>query len=325
MPVSSLAFRQLKPVYAFSQSGTRATYAGHPVHQLGLLAGGRAMSDQSRRADQKPGEVRSVRAPDGARIEYEVVGTGPPLVMLHGLLASRFAFSRQRTEFADHYRLIMLSARGHDGSDTIVPANYGLGLSDVDDLRAVLDAEQLECVNLFAHSSGGATAFVFARQSPERVARQVLLEPTLLALLPAGNLAQTVAENESVVAVGESKGPEACMRAAIALAAGEAWTKLDEATQTKRLRGMASIAPMVGPHLRGLGQLPMKDTDVLDLRPPTLLLYGADSFPWEALIADRIRALRPDLRVVTVDKAAHNLHRDRSDIVNAEALAFLAA
>jgi len=283
------------------------------------------MSEQSRRPDQKPGEVRSVRAPDGARIEYEVVGTGPPLVMLHGVLASRFAFSRQRNEFADHYRLIMLSARGHDGSDTIVPSNYGLGLSDVDDLRAVLDAEQLDCINLFAHSSGGATAFVFARQSPDRVARQVLLEPTLLALLPAEDRAQVIADNEAVVAVGESEGPEACMRAAIAMAAGDDWTKLDEATQTKRLQALASIAPMVGPHLRGLGQLPVSHTDVHDLRPPTLLLYGADSLRWEMLIADQIRALRPDLRVVTVEKAAHNVHRDRSDVVNAETLAFLAA
>jgi pimeloyl-ACP methyl ester carboxylesterase len=274
--------------------------------------------------DQKPGEVRWVRAADGARLEYEVVGDGPPLVMLHGLLASRFAFSRQRDEFANRYRLIMISARGHDGSNNRLPANYGLGTSDLDDLHAVLDAERVDRVRLFAHSSGGATAFVFACRSPERVVRQVLIEPTLLALVPPPDFARIVAENEALAAVGDTEGPVACMRAAIAFLAGEAWSRLDEATQAKRLQALATIAPMVGPHLRGLGQLVVTDTDVTNLRPPTLLFRGEDSFPFEAVIACRIRALRPDLRIVTVEKSGHNVHRDRPDIVNPVALAFLA-
>jgi 3-oxoadipate enol-lactonase len=273
---------------------------------------------------QKPGEVRSARAPDGARIQYEVVGDGPPLVMLHGLLAGRFAFSRQREEFANRYRLIMISARGHDGSDAILPANYGLGTSDLDDLRAVLDAERVDRVSLFAHSSGGATAFVFACRSPERVVRQVLLEPTLLALVPPPDFARIVAENEALAAVGDTEEPVACMRAAIAFLAGDAWSRLDEPTQAKRLQALASIAPMVGPHLRGLGQLAVADADVTNLRPPTLLFRGVDSFAFEAIIASRIHALRPDLRIVTVEKSGHNVHRDRADIVNPVSLAFLA-
>jgi hypothetical protein len=44
--------------------------------------------------DQAP-EVRSVSAPDGALLEYEIVGDGPPLVMLRGILAGRVSFSRQ--------------------------------------------------------------------------------------------------------------------------------------------------------------------------------------------------------------------------------------
>jgi pimeloyl-ACP methyl ester carboxylesterase len=128
-------------------------------------APGKAMPDHT------PGELRSTRATDGARLEYEVAGSGPPLVMLHGLLASRFAFSRQRNEFAAHYRLIMISARGHDGSDNVLPADYGLGTSDLEDLCTVLEAERVDRASLFAHSSGGATAFMFACRWPERVAR----------------------------------------------------------------------------------------------------------------------------------------------------------
>ena len=128
--------------------------------------------------DAPAGDVRAITTADGARLEYEVLGDGPPLVMLHGLLASRFAFSRQRPAFAGHFRLFLISARGHDGSHNRQPPQYGVGSSDVDDLRAVLDAEGLDRVDLFAHSSGGATAFVFARHHPNRVGRAVLIEPT---------------------------------------------------------------------------------------------------------------------------------------------------
>ena len=36
-----------------------------------------------------PGEMRSVRASDGVKIEYEVVGAGPSIALLHGGFASR--------------------------------------------------------------------------------------------------------------------------------------------------------------------------------------------------------------------------------------------
>ena len=55
----------------------------------------------------------------------------------------------------------------------------------------------------------------------------------------------------------------------------------------------------------------------------TLLLYGENSFWFEGIIADRIRALRPDLRALTIENAAHNVHRDRADIVNTAVLDFL--
>ena len=201
------------------------------------------MSDTKRR-EQTPGEVRSVQGSDGARLEYEVVGDGPPLLMLHGVLTGRFSFSRQRNEFAKHYRLIILSARGHDGSDSLVPANYGVGSSDVEDLCAVLDTEQIDRVNLFGHSSGGATAFVFSCRYPERVIRAVLIEPTLYSIMPSADRVTINTASMTVAATAEAEGPEAGLRAAMELAGGQAWRKLDADAQAKRLQAMATSAPV---------------------------------------------------------------------------------
>ena len=270
------------------------------------------------------GIVRSIRANDGTKLEYEIVGSGPPLVMLHGLLANRFTFSRQREVFAEHFRLILLNFRGSAGSNDPLPSNYGVGASDLDDLRAVLDAEKFESVSLFGHSSGGATAFLFATQSPERVDRLVLLEPTLTRLMPPTEYTRITAENEKFAAIADAESPSACLQATVASMGGASWAKLDPETQTDRLKGLAGSAPFIGPHLRSLNALAVTEEDTLTLRPPTLLLYGANSFWFEKFIADRFRTLRPDLRVLTVENASHNVHRDRADIVNAEAMAFLA-
>ncbi len=157
------------------------------------------MASDLRPAGQTPTEVRSAQTFDGARLEYEVAGSGPSLVMLHGVLASRRTFSRQLAAFSERFRLIMLSARGHDGSEMKLPPNYGAGSSDVDDLRAVLEAENIDRVSLVGHSSGGATAFVFASRYPDRMARMVLIEPTLLGIsLPA--------ESEKVRSIFEGSG-----------------------------------------------------------------------------------------------------------------------
>jgi pimeloyl-ACP methyl ester carboxylesterase len=177
---------------------------------------------------------------------------------------------------------------------------------------------------LFGHSAGGVTAFVFACRFSDRVTRLVLIEPTLLPILPIEERAVAAASHEAIAAAATAGGPEAGVRALLASVGREAWTSLDAENQARRLRALAASAPMVGAHARGLLELAVTEEDVRCLRPPALLFLGTNSPAFESMIANRIRALRPDIRVITVDRANHNVHRDRPDIVNVEVLAFLA-
>jgi pimeloyl-ACP methyl ester carboxylesterase len=269
------------------------------------------------------GVVESLRLRDGSRLEYEVTGEGPPLIILHGFLAGRRAFSRQATALAGRFRVIVPSARGHDGSDATLPAGYGAAASDVDDVRDLMAAEKVERAHFIAHSSGGATAFAIALRHPESVDRMVLIEPSLFRLAPAADEALTTMQR--IVAAQVSSGDEACLRGMIALLAGAAWTRLDAAAQTARIQALAGMAHLVAPHFRSLLEQRIADDDIRGLRPPICLVYGAASYPFERLIAARLAALRPDLALHMVDGAGHNVHRDRADEFNAIALSFLAS
>ena len=268
-------------------------------------------------------ETRTIKTADGNSLEYQVIGDGPPVVFLHGFLANRFTFSRQIEAFADHHKLILINLRGSAGSNFLVPENYGIATTDLDDLRTILDAERLNKVNLFCHSSGGAVGFLLAMQSPERVDRAILLEPSLFRLMPVAKLNTVIEETNAVVNVAQKQGPYEGLKAAIISAAGDAWTNLDQQTQEKRLSALAGSAAFVGPHFLSLIQLDITEEDVENLKPSALLIYGANSFWFEQFIAERFRQIRPDIKILTIENASHNVHRDQANTVNKEALTFL--
>lgn len=245
-----------------------------------------------------------------------------PLVLLHGGLAGRFAFSRQRG-FAERFRLIIASSRGHDGTDGILPAEYGFDTTEVDDLTTVLSAEGVERAHLIGHSSGGATAFAFARKYPERVDRLVLIEPILLGLLHLTEYEAIQSTFLLVLETGRQGGPLAAVRGMLDWSGGESWRTLEEGTKIARLQSFAPMAHLVGPHARGLLALKVSEEDARAFRTPTLLIYGTASFEPHPAIEQRWRELRPDLQLIACDGAGHNVHRDKADVVNAAIDRFL--
>src|SRR3954452_12620720 len=108
----------------------------------------------------------------------EVAGDGAPLVLLHGLSATR----RNVVQGSRHlvrrgYRLVAYDARGHGASDP-APKPDAYGYADlVDDLRAVLDELELERPVLIGSSMGAATALAFALEEPSRVPALVQITP----------------------------------------------------------------------------------------------------------------------------------------------------
>lgn len=89
---------------------------------------------------------------DNCKLHYEDVGSGKPLILIHGWSQSAVIFRRNIPELSKHYRVISIDVRGHGESDK--PA-YGYRLSrlakDVHDLIIYLD---LNNVNLLGWSMG---------------------------------------------------------------------------------------------------------------------------------------------------------------------------
>ena len=106
---------------------------------------------------------------NGLDIGYDVVGAGPPTVMLHGATSvGREDFAAQLPLFSQAFLIHLPDARGH--GRTRWDAAGGLEYQWlVDDLEAFVDALGLASFHLVGFSMGALTALRFAARHPDRV------------------------------------------------------------------------------------------------------------------------------------------------------------
>lgn len=124
-------------------------------------------------------EPRGFEAGASPTIHGETAGEGVPIVLLHGVTATRrsVVHGSRRLERGG-FKVVAYDARGHGESDP-APVTPGYGYPQlVDDLEAVIAAEiGEERLFLAGHSMGAHTAVAYALRHPERVAGLVVIGP----------------------------------------------------------------------------------------------------------------------------------------------------
>jgi pimeloyl-ACP methyl ester carboxylesterase len=123
-------------------------------------------------------------------IRGEAVGEGAPIVLCHGITATRHSVihGSRRLERAGH-TVISYDARGHGESDP-APAGAGYGYPELrGDLAAVIDQQAGGGPVLLAgHSMGAHTTVGFALEDPARVAGLVVVGPAYDGEIGEGSL-----------------------------------------------------------------------------------------------------------------------------------------
>lgn len=126
-----------------------------------------------------PPESVAFSAGTDPAIRGETVGEGPPIVLCHGITATRHSVihGSRRLERAGH-TVVSYDARGHGESDP-APPGAGYGYPELrGDLAAVIEGQaDGGPVMLAGHSMGAHTAVGFALEDPGRVAGLVVIGP----------------------------------------------------------------------------------------------------------------------------------------------------
>jgi pimeloyl-ACP methyl ester carboxylesterase len=251
-----------------------------------------------------------------AKIYYEIVGEGEPLILIHGGNMDRRMWDEQFAAFAKTYKVIRYDVRGFGKSDIQVKA-----FAHYQDLHNLMKFVGIKKANIMGLSLGGGIAADFAITHPEMVQNLILVCPGINGFtISSDGGAYSIATIEAARDEGYAK-------------ATEMW-----------LRSPYMIPAMEHPELRGkLRQLSLDNAHnwlanfvwSRDLKPSTrerlsaikartLLIVGDRDVPNMLKLVDEAAAKIPGARKVVINGVGHLPNMERPAEFNKLLLDFLA-
>ncbi|MEA2312770.1 MAG: hypothetical protein QOE28_2738 [Solirubrobacteraceae bacterium] len=256
----------------------------------------------------------------GHQVSYRIAGSGPPVVLVHGMVNSSRHWQGVARRLADRYTVIAPDLIGHGDSAT-PRGDYSLG-AHASVIRDLLAALGIERATMVGHSLGGGIAMVYFWQFPDRVER--------LGLVSSGGLGREVSPLLRSAAL-----PGAAPL--LSLVANERVTRgLERAGSALRRRGSGvgvqlqaiarALQPLSGPGQRAAfihslravidprGQR-VSATDRLYLLEavPMLIAWGDRDRTIPAAHGAAAHAVLPKSRLVSIPGAAHFPHLEAPD------------
>lgn len=273
------------------------------------------MSVRSRAGASEPVE-RSTIELHGQLYTYRVAGSGPLIVLLHGIAGSSAAWVPLIPRLSGQHKVIAPDLIGH-GESAKPPGDYSLG-AYANLVRDLLEALGEGRCTIVGHSLGGGVAMQFAYQYPERCERLVLVSsgglgrevhPLLRsAVLPGAGWVLprlTVAAAHGISAVVRAAG-RVGLRASSDLE--ETWRSFaalaDPQAQHAFLTTLRGILDLGGQRVSAIDKLYLT-TDL-----PTLIVWGERDRLIPVAHAERAHEITPRSRLEIFPGAGHYPHLD---------------
>jgi pimeloyl-ACP methyl ester carboxylesterase len=107
------------------------------------------------------------------KLNFKKIGSGPPLVILHGLFGSADNWYSISRELDTEFTMYLVDLRNHGDSPHSEEWNYEVM---AEDLLELVNEEGLDKVYLMGHSMGGKVAMTFAVNNSKRVERLIVAD-----------------------------------------------------------------------------------------------------------------------------------------------------
>jgi pimeloyl-ACP methyl ester carboxylesterase len=240
----------------------------------------------------------------GHRAIYRIAGSGPPVVLIHGMVNSSRHWERVALALADRYTVIAPDLLGHGDSAT-PRGDYSLG-AHAATIRDLLSAIGVDRASIVGHSLGGGVAMQFFWQFPQRTQRLVLVSsgglghevsPLLRSLaLPGIGFAVAAAAHPAVVRAFARGGVQgrAIARALRPLA--------QPGARRAFLQTLQSVIDVRGQRVSAVDRLYLLEA------MPTLIVWGERDNTIPVSHGRAAHAAIPHSRFVTLPAAAHFPH-----------------
>jgi pimeloyl-ACP methyl ester carboxylesterase len=287
--------------------------------------------------------MEGVMSQDGTLLHVEYCGdAGPTVFFAHGWTCCHNIFRHQMAYLCEHYRVVSMDQRGHGKS--AIPASKDFCVDRLaEDLKAVIDAADPEEFVIVGHSMGGFTAFKFHERFGEeyrgRLKGMVIIDSTGTDVLESIYMSGVVRHlypfplSPFLVLGGRENrlvewGREMLRNSSLAylICRWAAFGKEPPAEEVELQREMSFSTPVPTTSLAAKAcfdyhveeHLPRVDV-------PVIMFVGTRDKLTSEKANRRTCELLPDARLVVYKDAGHSSHLERTEELNVEMSAFIAA
>jgi len=277
---------------------------------------------------------------NGTPLAYAEYGDGEPVVLVHGSASDCRTWQRQQNEFARYYRTIVYSRRFHWPNDPIgKDVDYSMQ-QQVDDLGSLVTSLQVSPAHLVGHSYGAFLCLLLAIQQPGLVRSLVLAEPPVITLFVSNvpkpsELLMLLLRRPATAAAIIKFGATGITPATKAFQGGDpekgaeifgnaifgksGYSRLPESRKAQVRDNLCNVCA----EILGSGFLPLRDSDLRQVRVPALLLTGGNSVSLFHRLIDHLEELLPNTERAEISNASHVMHEDNSGDFNMCCIEFL--
>lgn len=254
------------------------------------------------------------------RLLVEVVGQGPPIVLMHGGPGADHWTLHAFRRLADRFTLVFYDHRcnGRSEGAPVTSMTWGNLTADAEALREHLGFDRWAVVG---HSFGGHVALEYALRYPASVSHLVLLDTAAEATWARDNAPRLAAERggpeigrvvrdwfhgdgppdrmfRTLIRLGSLYNPHTSFLAFLRMAAAEWRSKL-------RPEAFVFAGRTLLPGWSVLNRLG-------EIAAPTLVIAGREDFVFPPEAQEQLAARIPGARLTLVERAGHNPHDERT-------------
>lgn len=256
----------------------------------------------------------------GIPIHYRDEGTGPVLVLLHGMFSSLHTWDDWVVDLRQDYRVVRLDLPGFGLSGNRPDGNY-TAPADLALIHSFIDSLEIDRFVIVGNSMGGALAWQYALDYQDQVQAMILVDaagypggdsPVIfkLARLPMlGELLtymtpRWIIENNMRSAYGDGK-------------------KMPQATVERYHKLILRAGNRKANLIRMRGQWVDRSSEIVSLALPTLIIWGAEDSWIDLSMAEHFAADLPHATLIIYDGVGHAPMEEAPDISVVDVRRFL--
>ena len=250
---------------------------------------------------------------NGTTLAYDVVGDGPPLLLIHGSWAERPTWMFIMAGLSESFRVISYDRRGH--GESVGDPTAGTMDDDVADAAALIETLDAAPAYVVGSSYGSIIALKLATERPDLVRRMAVHEPPALAMLPGTeheglleDQTPKIAEVCRLIENGDKRSGAEYFLDRVAVGPGT-WSLLPPVAQEMFVRNAQTFLGEV----RDADAMKVDRDALARMSTPVLLTHGDQSPAWFAPIAEEIDSAAPAVRRQLLPGVGHVPHMTHPD------------